>query len=635
MEALGKALAVDPENIEAVAMMDRPRNAVVELESRREDEARVEDLVARGRAHLRAGEYAEASSLLRQALSTRPNAEAQQLLDQAQEALRTELRADRDARELRLQIESGIAEAHELETAGNLSNALDRLQPVLASDPANVDALALQERILRAQRDGVRRDAVSRALEEAETELAAGRFEGAISAANRVLATDPGNASALEYVRRAYREISRRLLGSRTVQNIPPAIRFADFRQDQDDGPRVQRVQNPDFRLSGVVIDNSPVEVSFLGPQDRELEGTSVSQPVGEYFVTEFSLSDRVAEGPSSYRLIATDSAGLSSSSEYIVVYEPPFFRSPWFIAALVALPIAVLTGVWVRRARRRRQLVSRRFNPYIAGAPVLDRRLFFGRDQLVDQILQTIHNNSLLLYGERRIGKTSLQHHLRKRLKRLEDPLYDFYPVYIDLQGTPEEKFFATLGEDVFNELAPVLGELRPSADFGEGSTYGYRELVRDLRAVIKALEARSSKQVKLVLLIDEVDELNDYDPRINQRLRSLFMKNFAENLVAVVSGVEIRKQWEKEGSPWYNFFEEIEVTSIGKDDAEALIRRPVQDIFKFDQGVVKRIIELADSKPYAIQRVCIALVNRLHEHNRRTITLDDVEAVGRAKEP
>jgi tetratricopeptide (TPR) repeat protein len=633
MEALGKGLAVDPSNSDAVAMMDRLRTAAVELERRQEDEARVADLVARGRALLGDEEYAEASSLFRQALSVRPDTEAEELLARAQEGLRAQVRSDRDAREQRQVVASRVAEARDLEAAGRLSEALDRLQPVLASDPDNTDGVELQERILRVQRDTVRRDSVARALADAESELTVGRFEGAISAANRALAIDPGNAAALEYVRSAYREISRRLLGSQTIENIPPAIRFADLRQDQDDGSRLQVVRSPDFRLNGVIIDNSPVDVRFLGPADREVEGTSASQPVGEYYVTEFSLSDILAEGPSTYRLVATDSAGLSSSSEYMVVYTPPFFRSPWFIVTLVAVPIGVVAGAWARRARRRRRLVSRRFNPYIAGAPVLDRRLFFGRDQLVERILQTIHNNSLLLYGERRIGKTSLQHHLKRRLQRLEDPVYDFHPVYVDLQGTPEERFFATLAEDVFGELGPVLGDLTPSAELDSG--YGYRELVRDLRNVIKTLEASSSKRIKLVLLIDEVDELNDYDPRINQRLRSLFMKSFAENLVAVVSGVEIRKQWEKEGSPWYNFFEEIEVTAIGRDDAEALIRRPVQDVFKFDHGVVDRIIELTDSKPYAIQRFCVALVNRLHELDRRTITVADVEAVDRAREP
>ena len=45
-------------------------------------------------------------------------------------------------------------------------------------------------------------------------------------------------------------------------------------------------MQSPDFRLSGVVIDTSPVDVTFEGPAGRRIEGSSTSQPVGEIFVT-------------------------------------------------------------------------------------------------------------------------------------------------------------------------------------------------------------------------------------------------------------------------------------------------------------------------------------------------------------
>ena len=261
----------------------------------------------------------------------------------------------------------------------------------------------------------------------------------------------------------------------------------------------------------------------------------------------------------------------------------------------------------------------------------MLDEDLFFGRDQLIDRILQTVHNNSLLLYGERRIGKTSIQHHLKKRLRELDDPTYEFYPVFVDLQGTPETRFFATLADDVFSDLEIHLGDLSPSRSLNVEVEYSHRDFVRDLRAVIQRLAEGSGKQVKLVLLIDEVDELNDYDPRINQRLRSLFMKSFAENLVAVVSGVEIKKQWEREGSPWYSFFEEIQVLPFRVEDARALIERPIANLLKLEEGVVSRIIELTGLRPYLIQKLCIALVNRAYENGAETITVDDVEAIGR----
>ena len=120
--------------------------------------------------------------------------------------------------------------------------------------------------------------------------------------------------------------------------------------------------------------------------------------------------------------LVATDADALSARSEYTVVYRVPFFRSRWFFVLLAAGLAGLLGGVLLAQARRRAGLRRRRFNPYVAGAPVLDERLFFGRQPLVDRILQTVHNNSLLLYGERRIGKTSIQHHLKRRLLELED---------------------------------------------------------------------------------------------------------------------------------------------------------------------------------------------------------------------
>jgi tetratricopeptide (TPR) repeat protein len=629
MEALGEGLAVDPENQDAVEKMEQLRTEVVQRERERLDNAQVADLVRRGKALLDEEKFTEASSLFRQALSIRPGGEAQQLLDRARASLLAEIRADQDAEARRTIVATGLAEARELESVGQHAGALDRLQPVLAAEPQNREALALQQRIFESQRNSAIQDSLDRVLAEAQSEFAAGRYDRSISAANRALALDPGNARALEHVRLSYKEISRRLLGSRTIENIPPAIRFADFRSDRPDGGRAQLVRSPSFRLSGVIIDTSPVDVTFEGPPDRTIEGSSTSQSVGEIFVTEFVLEDTLIDGPMTYRLVATDTAGLSSSAEYTVVYSMPFYRALAFQITVASIPLVVLGAVFAHRARRRRHLMKRRFNPYIAGAPVLDIDMFFGRDQLVERILQTIHNNSLLLYGERRIGKTSLQHHLRRRLQQLDDPRYEFFPVYVDLQGTPESQFFRTLAEDVFHELAPLLSGMRPGRDLDESSVYGYRDLVRDLRGVIKVLEEKSTKQIKLVLLIDEVDELNAYDPRINQRLRSLFMKSFAENLVAVVSGVEIRKQWDKEGSPWYNFFEEIEVKPIERGDARELITRPIEGVFKINDEVIDRIIELTERKPYHVQRLCVALVNRMYEHRRRNITIADVDAV------
>jgi hypothetical protein len=250
---------------------------------------------------------------------------------------------------------------------------------------------------------------------------------------------------------------------------------------------------------------------------------------------------------------------------------------------------------------------------------------------------LKSVHTNSLLLHGERRIGKTSILHQLRHRLETLDDPEYRFHPVYVDLQGTPEERFFATLADQVFDTLGPLTGNGAGQAPEPARAPalscpgYDHHDLLRELHGLIAALQAASDRRVKVVLLIDEVDELNDYDPRVNQRLRSLFMKRFAESLAAVVAGVRIRREWEREASPWYNFFEEIEVAPIAPEDARELVLGPIRGVFRVEAGVAERIVEASGGKPYAIQRRCLALVNRLHERGGRTITLADAEAVER----
>ena len=177
--------------------------------------------------------------------------------------------------------------------------------------------------------------------------------------------------------------------------------------------------------------------------------------------------------------------------------------------------------------------------------------------ERLIRRILSSIPNNSILLSGRAGTGKTSILLYLKGRLMADEDLALDFYPVYIDLHGVAEDLLFATVADAVLGQLAfappSKVERFRPD--------YGHRDLARDFRGVIRALKERSQKPARLVLLVDGIDELNHYNPRTTQRVRSLFMASLSESLVMVASAVEIDKHWEQEGSPWYNFFEEIEL--------------------------------------------------------------------------
>ena len=619
LAAVDRALALEADNADAVELAEALREEVVRRDDDRSRLVRVAQLISEGEQLRAGGRLAEAAARFRRAVDLDPESAAGPLLAEVQTELagRPETTAGPDFSEM-------LDRADQLLDRGEFDSALGLVQQVLATEPDNTRAVGLENRLLERIADDERSAEVRGNLGDAERRLANGDFEGAIAAANLVLARDRGNTDALRVIQQAYAALSRRLLGAGPVQNLPPAIRFADMREGASDGSLVHVVRDPDFRLSGVVIDDSDVTLAVTTGDGTEVAFDRSSQAVGAVTITEFRFQSMVPVGNTIFEVVATDEGGLSSRSEYVVDYRRPLGRSPRLWGMIIALLLFVAAGLAVRRALRRRRLLRRRFNPFIAGPPVLDPDLFVGRKALIDRVLATVPNNSLLLLGERRIGKTSMLHQLRARLPKLDHPRFCFVPVSVDLQGVAEEAFFASVAEAVGEAVGD---EQMSAARVADG--YDSRELTRDLRRVLPTIECADDKRAKLVLLLDEIDELNGYSHRTNQRLRSLFMRGFADQLVAVAAGVGIAREWDHEGSPWYNFFEELEVGPIDAAAARDLATQPLSGVIAIDEGAVDRLLEEADGRPYILQKIALAAVQRVHEGHRSRITVEDVEGV------
>ena len=306
-------------------------------------------------------------------------------------------------------------------------------------------------------------------------------------------------------------------------------------------------------------------------------------------------------------------------------------------VFGVLMIAIAVGTGslgltAWLRGRRRPRQALQRKFNPYVSGEPVRRDDLFFGRHEQLKRILTVLHRNSVMIHGERRIGKTSLLFQLADRLREASDPDCVFVPVLVDLEGTPETEFFHRLMEAIVevlpaDERAKLELAYRPSA-----TEYTARDMRRDLRLIIAHLQEQATKTVRLILLLDEVDVMNDYDQLTQQQLRRIFMEQFAQNLGAVVAGVRISKAWDRLESPWYNLFNEIELMPFGREDALALLQEPVKGVYRWDQDALEFIVAHANGRPYRIQQYGMESVNRMFEGNRTTIQLADVEGAHEA---
>lgn len=145
---------------------------------------------------------------------------------------------------------------------------------------------------------------------------------------------------------------------------------------------------------------------------------------------------------------------------------------------------------------------MSRSLNPYIAGNPVGNSHAFIGRADIVREVLRVFsrsEDNAIVLYGQRRIGKTSVLQFLQKTLAQ-EQTSGHYFPVYFDLQ----DKATFSL-EAVLKELAATIAKALalPAPQLGNDPLHGfqYEWLPQQL--------AQLPQGAALVLLFDEFDVL------------------------------------------------------------------------------------------------------------------------------
>jgi hypothetical protein len=496
-----------------------------------------------------------------------------------------------------------------------------------AADPANATARDYLERARKivqgTQRQKELQGQIDDLLARGERQLGEGHFSEAQVSFEGVLRLDPGHAKAKER-RAAAERLSGEALLAKYLQNQDPLLTILEPQALEIDGPTVvvvgaasddRGMARVEFRIEGALVGTQRLPAGL--PPGEARRSLSFRQPIS------------LAKGRNEITITAFDDNGGSRPVSLIVMRRPRVYETQYFIPSVLAMSVGLIgAGFSVQRARRRRA-VRRRFNPYIAGAPIIDDHMFFGRQKLLTRILNVLHHNSLMITGERRIGKTTFLYHLKKVLAEDEGTEYQFFPVLIDLQGVPETGFFYALMSDLVEGLT-LPTPAREALRFRPGlERYDGRDFSHDLQRVIEALKPRTERKVKLALLIDEVDVLNEYSESVNQRLRSIFMKTFSENLVAVMSGVGIKRIWKSEGSPWYNFFDEVEISNFTREEAEDLVKTPVEGFFRYQPKALEMILSLSQLKPYVIQKFCVHAVNRMLEEGRSTVTVDDVQAV------
>jgi hypothetical protein len=262
-------------------------------------------------------------------------------------------------------------------------------------------------------------------------------------------------------------------------------------------------------------------------------------------------------------------------------------------------------TAKFVRHPRRPRSPI--RVNPYVAGVPVKDAYKFFGRQDVLNEIASKLGKSlgvkSLILYGARRTGKTSIL--LRIKSGALGDA---FVPVYVDMQGfagVDANTFLASVAQAAVNAL--IASGITVSVPSLPSPTD--REFRLAFQAVVKELLSVTS--LNLLLLIDEYEVLLEYiknDPTLALQLQHLVESE--ANLYFVFAGSHTIESIAKHSSvPLLDAARYLKINFLSRESALDLIVKLGEGLVVYAPGVPEKVVDLTGGHPFYTQLICQVL--------------------------
>lgn len=261
------------------------------------------------------------------------------------------------------------------------------------------------------------------------------------------------------------------------------------------------------------------------------------------------------------------------------------------------------------------------KISPFVVNSAT-PSRMYYGREKEEATLLGTLATNSVAILGSRRIGKTSLLHHVTRSLKDS-----NFSAFFVDCQTVKDWCDFGHMAQRAWEVKLPK--EFQPQHLF---------DLVVKLR--------KKSNQ-SIVILLDEIDQLLDWDIEHQQdqvpeaffrTCRTLSQEGKAQ---FVFSGERTiaRKLWDPH-SPHWNFCRSLSLQQLDREATNNLIIQPLELLqIQISEIVSFRDIvwRLTSGHPQIAQYLGDKLVERLNERepeDRSNLRNEDIQEIAETYE-
>lgn len=284
------------------------------------------------------------------------------------------------------------------------------------------------------------------------------------------------------------------------------------------------------------------------------------------------------------------------------------------------------------------RKLVDPIANPYVVGSPVVGN-LFVGRDDILRRFKELWGNSSqlpsIVLYGHRRMGKTSILRNLTKHIQ--EDVVVDFNMQrvgYVDSTGELLYNLALAIYYAISLKQKNTLDEPCDNEFLSKNPITRFDQFLKEI--------SPSLDNQKLIITVDEFEIIEDLirEDKIDSHLLE-FWRSLIQTypwFVMVFAGLHtLHEMTHDYWNPLFGSVHIIPVSFLSPKATELLITTPSPD-FELDYvpEAVELIYNLTYGQPYLVQLICHNLVSFFNRerfekgiYREPPLTATDVETV------
>ncbi len=297
-------------------------------------------------------------------------------------------------------------------------------------------------------------------------------------------------------------------------------------------------------------------------------------------------------------------------------------------------------------------ETIENPYAPIADGGPVTDRRMFYGRDEFINNRITAILNadsKQIIIYGQKRSGKSSVLHHLKQGLEATDKTFCISFSLGEIIRDLNEYTFYYKIIYGISRNLRlrKVKGEIVPEficpteeefkARHPTNPANGFIELIEDF--LIACSELENWKKRKLVVMIDEFTYLytairsGSTSDSIMKQWKAITQNENAKFSVVLV-GQDVVPSFKKEdyAKNAFGVIEDIRLTYLDIEDARKLIEEPIlnkNNESRFIGRAVEAIIDYTSRNPYYIQIFCARLVDYMNAKKIIRVTEADIKDV------